>query len=1163
MSPPGNSSTIDAAENGHALVGWPPRRSAASVPAPKRAATAPGRRHGQSPSGHRDGPQPPASAEATPATAPPASCANSAGRVRYGSDEPARYRFPELARSSSLQAALALPLLQPDSPGGRCLSPWESHKLQAQLSSGSREQSTIKPMADRVARAAEAIHSAHALADCLVQHYVQAGGPLRLALEHYYGGNKSEAEYEISRVIEGLRQIRGSRHLMGGQLRQVSVLQPRNNPLYSLFVNAIAPATQVDALFVHFPGKETERFRPILDAFAHAVERVAARQRELPPVLAPPKRPRAWLGFKVRGTPTGGLRERGPTMHLSFPCRGERPSRGAASSSWAERKKTAVVAIEKLFGRSPPSAPDDRPTAQSHDAERRLKLKGFSEICWSFGEAGGEGAGSRASHAAFLERHGPSSEMVVHTGHAKGANSIREKYALKVLLNGSGYNPAVVGSVKRGDMARVVAEIAEARTFYNGQDCGAPDAILVKQSEVGAFIEELTAWLAAHNGGAMVPVHDSTKWGVACKFIDKHRARDPGSIVAGGGFGFDEGSQQAMMQPTAIVDSLEAALALGGQQDISFRASASRLFHEFYAPLFLILTVENDDNLELYFRHPAYALKAMYVSVFGKSAYVSAHIPQGQVLVETTLVSRDHWSMRYGGPGQEASGVLYGDLEARGMAINVMEQIARHALVERMHDKVDVRERLVAQVEPDVRRRQVEDAFASLLAEVDDAVREAKPHRDFGPRPRISAFAYQRTIPETSVPYQPFFVLMVCHGVSTRVVRAITAQRATSRMALLPGDRISSPYAPPRAKRTFPRDEPAGSAGAEHDDRCIPLAQHEALRGKLADWRPDGPSGYSDSDGVAGVLARVSGTHPYACSSTVYVTKDELQSLAKLSERSPCALLDDRELLLLGAFGRQSTRLESCFYPKRERKCRGKTIPSRDQTLWERLDRSVDQYIDGNRMRRARQSMFTAFFEAVNTGLRQLPDLPAQAEVGVSAFVYQVRQDRSTHAPEPVHVVVVCHDVPTKAVAIAMAKQAAEVVAAARQGAPEERKSDTTVGLAGLLMQQQGPSCTWPEPSTTFVADSELKDLRARAYSGADGPLTIAQARILAAFGPRVKRDGECVYCSQPKLRSQQQSLWRAMDAVAELASSAIDRWRADDRYAEAAPDNFAPPTSS
>ena len=243
---------------------------------------------------------------------------------------------------------------------------------------------------------------------------------------------------------------------------------------------------------------------------------------------------------------------------------------------------------------------------------------------------------TRASRAEFLaERSAGGTDAVIFTGTHHNANDARKHFDERVLfiVNGSGHNPIVVTDT--ANVERAVASIVAVALYNQGQDCAAPNAVLVHARVYEALLARLRVAIADAERGPLTRRSHLEK--VQAALVANARWLDPSTpgVIH---------TAPAIVEPALIC----RPLAEGGN------------FTEHFAPLVFVQRYDADAELARYFEDPRYALHAMYVTVFGDSPYVDA-LP-GPILRDTDLhaLGVERGTQPYGGYGPGASFVHLG-----------------------------------------------------------------------------------------------------------------------------------------------------------------------------------------------------------------------------------------------------------------------------------------------------------------------------------------------------------------------------------------------------------------------------------------------------------------------------------------------------------------------
>lgn len=246
----------------------------------------------------------------------------------------------------------------------------------------------------------------------------------------------------------------------------------------------------------------------------------------------------------------------------------------------------------------------------------------------------------------------PVTDAVIFTGTPLHAEQLRVAFDNRTLFisNGAGHNPIVVSDTANIDDA--VQAVLTLQLYNQGQDCAAPNAILVHSAIFTQFLRTLRDEIRTVRVGdyrdrkcRVGPISDPKDLVRVQDFlIDNRKWLDPttpGIIRA----------YDAILEPTIIQKPLKE----GGNYD------------EIFAPVMFIQKYESDADLALYFEDALYAPHAMYLTVYGNSDYVDGFVGReinGKILHEkSSLLKNIHLhaegmergTQPYGGNGHGAS----------------------------------------------------------------------------------------------------------------------------------------------------------------------------------------------------------------------------------------------------------------------------------------------------------------------------------------------------------------------------------------------------------------------------------------------------------------------------------------------------------------------------
>ena len=245
----------------------------------------------------------------------------------------------------------------------------------------------------------------------------------------------------------------------------------------------------------------------------------------------------------------------------------------------------------------------------------------------------------------FIDTIAPLTEAVIFTGKPENGKKIRKKFHRDILfiLNGAGHNPLII--TRSANIEKSVNSTLRVTLQNQGQDCAAPNSILVQQDILEEFKEKILLRLRdieknigkyrdkTNIIGANTDSHHTTK--IANIFFSLKNY-----CIYGGEINPITG----MIKPTVF----EKPLSAGGN------------YSEFFSPVIMLQPYRHDDDLNEYFMNKEYKKNAMYVSFFGDSEYVKNLIEKKlhtkeSILYDTDLHETERGFLPYGGLGCDAS----------------------------------------------------------------------------------------------------------------------------------------------------------------------------------------------------------------------------------------------------------------------------------------------------------------------------------------------------------------------------------------------------------------------------------------------------------------------------------------------------------------------------
>lgn len=282
----------------------------------------------------------------------------------------------------------------------------------------------------------------------------------------------------------------------------------------------------------------------------------------------------------------------------------------------------------------------------------------------------------------------PVTDAVIFTGTSAHADQLRLVFDTRTLFiaNGAGHNPVVVS--KDADIASAVNAVLTLQLYNQGQDCAAPNAILVHTEIFPEFLEELKEKLkqvgvghyrdTSNRVGPLSEPHELMR--VQDFLLHNRTWLDPqaSGIIR---------SYEAIIEPTII----SKPLSEGGN------------FSEIFAPIIFLQEYSQDPELSRYFEDSHYARNAMYIALYGSSDYVRSLVGRkfdGKILHDATSILINHHlhepgvergTKPYGGNGYGASSLsINGKITSKATLPqrDIYEQIAKPLLQSKVTQKV-------------------------------------------------------------------------------------------------------------------------------------------------------------------------------------------------------------------------------------------------------------------------------------------------------------------------------------------------------------------------------------------------------------------------------------------------------------------------------------------
>ena len=201
----------------------------------------------------------------------------------------------------------------------------------------------------------------------------------------------------------------------------------------------------------------------------------------------------------------------------------------------------------------------------------------------------------------------PVTDVVIFTGVPLHSDQLRLVFDKRTLFiaNGAGHNPVIIS--KDANLSKAIEAVLTLQFYNQGQDCAAPNAILVHKAVLQDFLRILRDKISRVRIGhyqdrscRIGPISDPKDLVRIQNFLIENKEWldpfTPGIIRA----------RDAVVEPTIICKPLTK----GGN------------FSEIFAPIIFVQEYTSDTKLKHYFEDIHYVHNAMYITLYGTSKYV-------------------------------------------------------------------------------------------------------------------------------------------------------------------------------------------------------------------------------------------------------------------------------------------------------------------------------------------------------------------------------------------------------------------------------------------------------------------------------------------------------------------------------------------------------------
>jgi aldehyde dehydrogenase (NAD+) len=255
---------------------------------------------------------------------------------------------------------------------------------------------------------------------------------------------------------------------------------------------------------------------------------------------------------------------------------------------------------------------------------------------------------------AFVEACAAEPAVVLFTGRRTNAETVCRQLSREHLFMffGKGYNPAVI---TEGANIRLAArDIVRARLFNGGQDCLAPDIVLVHASICDQFLQAVDEELAVYLKnlqGTLPGIHDDAVMLEAISYLLAHGEK----INRGGAVDY---TRRSLDPATVVFDSLQDLKPV-----------------EHFAPIFSIVKYETLDEVMAALLSAEYLENALGVTLYGVPEKQSMRLTADYMVSSDQSLSGSTASYEpFGGYGAESGFTLYGGKRLLG-PINITETV--------------------------------------------------------------------------------------------------------------------------------------------------------------------------------------------------------------------------------------------------------------------------------------------------------------------------------------------------------------------------------------------------------------------------------------------------------------------------------------------------------
>ncbi len=201
----------------------------------------------------------------------------------------------------------------------------------------------------------------------------------------------------------------------------------------------------------------------------------------------------------------------------------------------------------------------------------------------------------------------PVTDVVIFTGTSHHASKLRQIFDRRTLFisNGSGHNPLVIAA--DANLEKAIDAVTTLQFYNQGQDCAAPNAILVHEEIYEDFMNQLRSTVSSMKIGEYSD--QTSRIGPMSDTKDLVRIQE---------FLCDNSSWIDMSTP-GVIDTRHCIVY---PTIITKPLSLGANYAEIFAPIIFVQKYTTDAELASYFEAKEYFENAMYITLYGSSSYI-------------------------------------------------------------------------------------------------------------------------------------------------------------------------------------------------------------------------------------------------------------------------------------------------------------------------------------------------------------------------------------------------------------------------------------------------------------------------------------------------------------------------------------------------------------